>query len=64
MTEDKQEILVCPYCNNQADFTKVPFLGDIPIIGNLFKTTNKQEDKTELLIFITPRIIKDQLTIR
>lgn len=43
---------------------KVPFFGDIPIIGHLFKRTQKQDDKTELLIFITPRIIKEQLTIR
>ncbi len=49
---------------SRTDVTKVPILGDIPIIGNLFKNTRKQEDKTELLIFITPRIIKDQLTIR
>ena len=49
---------------SRTDITKVPILGDIPIIGNLFKNTRKQEDKTELLIFITPRIIKDQLTIR
>ncbi len=49
---------------SRTDTTKVPLLGDIPFIGNLFKTTKKQEDKTELLIFITPRIIKDQLTIR
>lgn len=48
----------------RTDITKVPFLGDIPFIGNLFKNTTKQEDKTELLIFITPRIIKEQLTIR
>ncbi len=48
----------------RTDTTKVPLLGDIPFVGNLFKTTRKQEDKTELLIFITPRIIKDQLTIR
>jgi type IV pilus assembly protein PilQ len=49
---------------NRTDTTKVPFLGDLPFVGNLFKTTRKQEDKTELLVFITPRIIKDQLTIR
>ncbi len=49
---------------SRTDVTKVPFLGDLPFVGNLFKTTRKQEDKTELLIFITPRIIKDQLTIR
>jgi len=49
---------------SRTDVSKVPILGDIPFIGNLFKKTKKQEDKTELLIFITPRIIKDQLTLR
>jgi type IV pilus assembly protein PilQ len=39
-------------------------LGDIPFLGNFFKRTQKQQDKTELLIFITPRIIKDSLNIR
>ncbi len=48
----------------RTDVTKVPFLGDIPILGNFFKKTQKQQDKTELLIFITPRIIKEQLTLR
>ncbi|TLY65190.1 MAG: type IV pilus secretin PilQ, partial [Gammaproteobacteria bacterium] len=35
---------------------KVPFIGDIPIVGNLFKRTVRQDDKTELLIFVTPKI--------
>jgi type IV pilus assembly protein PilQ len=48
----------------RTDVTKVPFLGDLPFIGAAFRTTKKQDDKTELLIFITPRIIKDQLAIR
>jgi type IV pilus assembly protein PilQ len=39
---------------------KVPFLGDIPILGNLFKNTSKISQRTELLIFITPRIITDR----
>ncbi len=39
--------------------TKVPLLGDIPILGWLFKSTNDTEDKTSLLIFITPRVIHD-----
>ena len=43
---------------------KVPFLGDIPFIGFMFRNTTKQDDKTELLIFVTPRIIKDSLSIR
>ncbi|MGA2554403.1 MAG: type II secretion system secretin GspD [Smithella sp.] len=37
--------------------TKVPLLGDIPLIGNLFKVTNKGTDRTELLILVTPTIL-------
>jgi type IV pilus assembly protein PilQ len=43
---------------------KVPFLGDVPLLGVLFKRTVKQDDKTELLIFVTPKIVKDTLTVR
>jgi len=38
---------------------KVPLLGDAPVIGNLFKRTNRGTDKQELLIFLTPRILSD-----
>lgn len=41
------------------DISKVPFLGDIPFLGNLFKNTNKQEKKVELVIMITPHVIND-----
>lgn len=41
---------------------KVPLLGDIPLVGNLFKSTAKQFNKEELLIFITPRIIDQRLS--
>ena len=41
------------------DITKVPVLGDIPWLGNLFKTTGRSTEKTELLIFLTPRIVKE-----
>ena len=44
--------------------SKVPLLGDIPVLGNLFKTTNKQNTKTELIIFLTPRILDDRLSLR
>jgi type IV pilus assembly protein PilQ len=47
---------------NNNDVTKVPLLGDIPIFGYLFKTTSKSSEKTELLIFLTPRIIKESVT--
>jgi type IV pilus assembly protein PilQ len=38
---------------------KVPYLGDIPVLGNLFKTTTDINNKTELLIFITPKILRE-----
>ena len=38
---------------------KVPFFGDIPFLGNLFKSTTKINNKTELLIFITPKILRE-----
>jgi type IV pilus assembly protein PilQ len=37
----------------------VPFFADLPGIGFLFKNTKKQDNKSELLIFITPKIVKD-----
>ncbi len=46
------------------DVDKVPFFGDIPIIGNVFKRRVKQDDKTELLIFVTPKIMDESLGLR
>ena len=40
---------------------KIPFLGDIPVIGVLFRRTLKEDDKDEMLIFVTPKILKDSL---
>jgi type IV pilus assembly protein PilQ len=42
--------------------TKVPFLGDIPYIGWLFRKDTKSDDKQELLIFVTPRIVNDSVS--
>lgn len=41
---------------------KTPFFGDLPVIGRLFRRTTHTEDKSELLIFITPRLVKDVLS--
>jgi type IV pilus assembly protein PilQ len=46
--------------NDSDEVNKVPLLGDIPILGNLFKSTTRISNRTELLIFITPRIISDR----
>jgi type IV pilus assembly protein PilQ len=43
---------------------KVPVLGDLPFVGFLFKQNLKTDNRNELLIFITPRILKDGLTLR
>jgi type IV pilus assembly protein PilQ len=44
------------------DVTKVPFLGDVPVVGYLFKTNSRSSQKTELLIFLTPRVVRDSVT--
>jgi type IV pilus assembly protein PilQ len=41
------------------DVTKVPILGDFPFFGYLFKTTGRSSEKQELLIFLTPRVVKE-----
>jgi type IV pilus assembly protein PilQ len=43
---------------------KVPFLGDIPYVGNLFKNTSRTNDRTELLVFLTPRVVTDVAATR
>lgn len=49
---------------NQNDVTKVPLFGDLPVVGNLFKHTAKREEKRELMIFITPKILKESLSLQ
>jgi type IV pilus assembly protein PilQ len=44
--------------------TKVPLLGDVPVLGYLFKNRLEQDDNKELLIFVTPKILKESLNIR
>jgi len=44
------------------DTTKVPFLGDVPVVGYLFKNTGRSSQKTELLIFLTPRVVRDTVS--
>ncbi|MCK4493660.1 MAG: type IV pilus secretin PilQ [Methylococcales bacterium] len=43
--------------------TKVPFFGDLPIVGILFRNTRDSEVKKELLVFITPKVVKDSVTL-
>ena len=50
--------------SEDSTVSKVPLLGDIPVFGNLFKTTTKENSKTELIIFLTPRILDERLSLR
>ncbi len=47
----------------RKDTTKVPFLGDLPLIGVLFRNKSESDGKEELLVFITPKIIKEGLSL-
>lgn len=44
--------------SNREDLRKVPFLGDLPVLGNLFKNKARGVEKAELLIFVTPRVLQ------
>jgi type IV pilus assembly protein PilQ len=48
--------------DEQSTINKVPLLGDIPLIGFFFRNEQKHNDKKELLIFVTPKVLKDTLT--
>ena len=49
---------------DREDETKVPLLGDIPVVGNLFKTKTRTANKSELLVFITPRMLTSGTPLR
>ncbi|SEL70275.1 type IV pilus assembly protein PilQ [Pseudoxanthomonas sp. GM95] len=59
LVEDGQTVVIGGVYEftDQASVSKVPFLGDIPFLGNLFKKQGKQKNKAELLIFVTPKVI-------
>ncbi len=50
--------------NDRDNVTKVPFLGDIPGVGNLFKQTTRSATKSELLVFITPKTLTNGSALR
>jgi type IV pilus assembly protein PilQ len=49
---------------DRTDITKVPFFGDLPFLGVLFRNNLTTSNKTELLVFITPRVVTERLTVR
>ncbi|MDE2159739.1 MAG: type IV pilus secretin PilQ, partial [Burkholderiales bacterium] len=50
--------------NENDNVSKVPLLGDLPVIGYLFRSTTRSTSRTELLVFITPKIVTDRSTVR
>ncbi|RKG31587.1 type IV pilus secretin PilQ family protein [Acinetobacter tianfuensis] len=46
----------------RSGYQKVPFLAELPVVGNLFKNNSKVSNQTELLIFVTPRIVNDSVS--
>jgi len=50
--------------SERLDITRVPFFGDLPYIGFFFKNNQRSTRKTELLVFITPRVVSERLTVR
>ena len=59
LVEDGQTVVVGGVYEftDRSDVTKVPFLADIPFLGNLFKKKGRTKDKAELLIFVTPKVL-------
>ena len=60
LMEDGQTVVIGGVYEFQdrRDMSKVPFLGDLPVLGNLFKKNGRTKTKAELLIFVTPKIIR------
>ncbi len=48
---------------HRTDTNKVPYLGDIPVLGYLFKSSTKTNNKDELLIFVTPKIVREGVNV-
>jgi type IV pilus assembly protein PilQ len=59
LVEDGQTVVIGGVYEfrSRADISKVPFLGDLPVIGNLFKSRGRSKEKAELLIFVTPKVM-------
>ncbi|HYM85918.1 MAG TPA: type IV pilus secretin PilQ, partial [Pseudoxanthomonas sp.] len=59
LVEDGQTVVIGGVYEftDRSDVSKVPFLGDVPFLGNLFKKKGRLKDKAELLIFITPKVL-------
>ena len=66
VVRDQQSIVIGGLISDRVSYTesKVPLLGDIPILGYLFKYTKRDKKKTNLLVLLTPYVIHDQLDLQ
>ena len=64
--KDGETIILGGIIRNTVSVTtnKIPLLGDIPILGQIFRTTSKSNEKTELLVFLTPRVVASESDAR
>jgi type IV pilus assembly protein PilQ len=60
LVEDGQTVVIGGVYEftDSSEISKVPFLGDIPVLGNLFRNKNRTKSKAELLVFVTPRVMR------
>ncbi len=60
LVEDGQTVVIGGVYefSDRSSVSKVPFLGDVPFLGNLFKKRGRGKDKAELLVFVTPKILR------
>ena len=60
LVEDGQTVVIGGVYEftDRASINKVPFLGDVPFLGNLFKQRTRNKDKAELLVFVTPKVLR------
>ena len=60
LVEDGQTVVIGGVYEfkDQQSLSKVPFLADLPLLGNLFKNRNRTKSKAELLVMVTPKIIR------
>jgi general secretion pathway protein D len=65
VTPDGQTVVIGGLISNtkSSSASKVPLLGDIPLLGALFRSSEKTDDKTELLIFLTPHIVQSPMQL-
>lgn len=65
VVQDQQSIVIGGLMQDRHNYseTKIPLLGDLPLLGYLFKYTKKQKEKVNLLIVLTPYVIKGQMDI-